>query len=149
MADEPLEALQGQTPLEYAHTPHMDDVVRLGSIGQFYAIEPGVKVDSDAAHLAMLGQDVNLSSSNRGAYEALGAGLTLGPADVGFRVNFATIDNQFVPSTAEREGLEMKQRNSNTLSMTRWNLTLSHSISGKLLASRALSCYVTTVSALT
>ena len=59
MADEPLGALQGQTPLEYAQTPHMDDVVRSGSIGQFYAIEPGVKVDSDAAHLAMLGQDVN------------------------------------------------------------------------------------------
>ena len=96
MADEPLEALRGQTPLEYAETPHMDDVVRSGSIGQFYAIRPGIKVDSDAAHLAMLGQDVNLSSSNRGAYEALGAGLTLGPTDVGFRVNLATIDNQFV-----------------------------------------------------
>jgi len=96
MADEPLEALQGQTPLEFAQTPHIDDMVRSGSIGQFYAIKPGIKVDSDAAHLAMLGQDVNLSFSNRGAYEALGAGLALGPADVGFRVNFATIDNQFV-----------------------------------------------------
>jgi 2,3-bisphosphoglycerate-independent phosphoglycerate mutase len=96
MADEPLQALQGKTPLEYAHTPHMDEVARSGSTGQFYAITPGVKVDSDAAHLAMLGQDVNLSFSNRGAYEALGAGLELSPTDVGFRVNFATIDDEFV-----------------------------------------------------
>jgi 2,3-bisphosphoglycerate-independent phosphoglycerate mutase len=96
MADEPLEVLQGKTPLEYAQTPHMDSVARSGSMGQFYAIEPGVKVDSDAAHLAMLGQRVNLSTSNRGAYEVLGAGLALGSTDVGFRVNFATVDNRFV-----------------------------------------------------
>jgi 2,3-bisphosphoglycerate-independent phosphoglycerate mutase len=96
MADEPLNALQGKTPLEYAQTPHLDAVARSGSTGQFYAIKPGIKVDSDAAHLAMLGQDVDISSSNRGAYEVLGAGLALGPTDVGFRVNFATIDDQFV-----------------------------------------------------
>ena len=96
MADEPLSTLQGKTPLEYAQTPHLDAIARTGSVGQFYAIRPGVKVDSDAAHLAMLGQDVDISSSNRGAYEALGAGISLGPTDVGFRVNFATIDDQFV-----------------------------------------------------
>jgi 2,3-bisphosphoglycerate-independent phosphoglycerate mutase len=96
MADEPLNALKGKTPLEFAQTPHMDEVARSGSVGQFYAIKPGIKVDSDAAHLVMLGQDVNLDSSNRGAYESLGAGFALGPADVGFRVNFATVDDQFV-----------------------------------------------------
>lgn len=96
MADEPLAALHGKTPLEYAQTPCMDEVARSGSLGQFYAIKPGVKVDSDVAHLAMLGQSVNGSTSNRGAYEALGAGLVLGPTDIGFRVNFATIDDRFV-----------------------------------------------------
>ncbi|MGZ4924173.1 MAG: 2,3-bisphosphoglycerate-independent phosphoglycerate mutase, partial [Halobacteriota archaeon] len=95
MADESLEPLHGKTPLEYAQTPHMDEIARSGSIGQFYAIKPGIKVDSDAAHLVMLGQDVDLTSSNRGAYESLGAGFTLGPADVGFRVNFATVNDQF------------------------------------------------------
>ena len=96
MADEPLDALKGKTPLEYAQTPHMDEVARSGSVGQFYAIKPGIKVDSDAAHLVMLGQEVNLASSNRGAYESLGAGFDLGPADVAFRVNFATVNDQFV-----------------------------------------------------
>ncbi len=96
MADEPLAALHGKTPLEYAQTPCMDEIARSGSLGQFYAIKPGVKVDSDVAHLVMLGQNVTRSTSNRGAYEALGAGLALGPADVGFRVNFATVDDRFV-----------------------------------------------------
>ena len=96
MADEPLDALKGKTPLEYAQTPHMDEVARSGSVGQFYAIKPGIKVDSDAAHLVMLGQEVDLTSSNRGAYESLGAGFALSPTDVGFRVNFATVNDQFL-----------------------------------------------------
>ncbi len=95
MADEPLPALEGKTPLEYASTPNMDHVAHDGAVGQFYAVKPDVKVDSDAAHLAMLGQSVDIASSNRGAYEALGAGFTLGPHDLGFRVNFATIDDEF------------------------------------------------------
>jgi 2,3-bisphosphoglycerate-independent phosphoglycerate mutase len=96
MADEPLAALHGKTPLEYAQTPNMDAIACWGSSGQFYAVKPDIKVDSDVAHLAMLGQNVAHSVSNRGAYEALGAGLALGPADIGFRVNFATIDDRFV-----------------------------------------------------
>ncbi|MGZ4922078.1 MAG: 2,3-bisphosphoglycerate-independent phosphoglycerate mutase [Halobacteriota archaeon] len=95
MADEPLPMLGGKTPLEYANTPNMDVLAREGAVGQFCAIGPDIKVDSDAAHLAMLGQDVNAASSNRGAYEALGAGFALGPHDLGFRVNFATIDDEF------------------------------------------------------
>jgi 2,3-bisphosphoglycerate-independent phosphoglycerate mutase len=95
MADEPLDALKGKTPLEHAQIPHMDEVARSGSVGQFYAIKPGIKVDSDAAHLVMLGQEVNLASSNRGAYESLGAGFALSPTDVGFRVNFATVNDNF------------------------------------------------------
>ncbi len=95
MADEPLPTLGGKTPLEYAQTPNMDRLAHDGAMGQIYAVGPGVKVDSDAAHLAMLGQPVDIASSNRGAYEALGAGFTLGPHDLGFRVNFATIDGEF------------------------------------------------------
>ncbi|MDD1721199.1 MAG: 2,3-bisphosphoglycerate-independent phosphoglycerate mutase, partial [Euryarchaeota archaeon] len=95
MADDPLPVLGGKTPLEYAHTPNMDLLAHDGAVGQFYAVEPGIKVDSDAAHLAMLGQQVDVASSNRGAYEALGAGFTLGPHDLGFRVNFATINDGF------------------------------------------------------
>lgn len=111
MADDPLPTLGGKTPLEYAQTPNMDLLARDGTVGQFYAVGPDIKVDSDAAHLAMLGQAVDIASSNRGAYEALGAGFTLGPRDLGFRVNFATIDDEFtlVDGRAGRIKGEAKQ----------------------------------------
>ncbi len=111
MADDPLPTLGGETPLEYAETPNMDLLARDGAVGQFYAVGPDVKVDSDAAHLAMLGQAVDIASSNRGAYEALGAGFTLGPHDLGFRVNFATIDDEFtlLDGRAGRIKAEAKQ----------------------------------------
>jgi 2,3-bisphosphoglycerate-independent phosphoglycerate mutase len=111
MADEPLEELGGKTPLEYANIPNMDLLANHGANGEFYAIQAGITVDSDAAHLALLGQDVDLSYSNRGAYESLGAGLNLGPGDIGFRVNFATINNDFtlVDGRAGRIKSEAKQ----------------------------------------
>ena len=96
MADEPLKELCGKTPLECANTPNMDLLAKYGANGEFYAIKPGICVDSDAAHLAILGQHVDLSHSNRGAYESLGAGLNPGPADIGFRVNFATINDEYI-----------------------------------------------------
>lgn len=111
MADEPLEELGGKTPLEYARTPNMDLLAEHGANGEFYAIGPGIIVDSDTAHLALLGQDIDLSHSNRGAYESLGAGLDLNPDDIGFRVNFATIDDEFtlVDGRAGRIKSEAKQ----------------------------------------
>ncbi len=111
MADDPLPMLGGKTPLEYADTPNMDFMARNGAVGQFYAVGPGVKIDSDAAHLAMLGQAVDIASSNRGAYESLGAGFSLGPHDLGFRVNFATIDDDFmlIDGRAGRIKSEAKQ----------------------------------------
>ncbi len=111
MADEPLEKLGGKTPLEYASTPNMDLLAEHGANGEFYAIRPGIIVDSDTAHLALLGQEVDLSYSNRGAYESLGAGLDLHPDDIGFRVNFATIDDEFtlVDGRAGRIKSEAKQ----------------------------------------
>lgn len=33
MADEPIEALEGQTPLEYAQTPTMDELAKQSEIG--------------------------------------------------------------------------------------------------------------------
>ena len=36
MADLPLPELGGKTPLEYAHTPAMDEIARLGSSGTFF-----------------------------------------------------------------------------------------------------------------
>ena len=54
MADEPIESLDGKTPLEYAKTPVMDDLAGKGEIGLAYMIPEGMKPGSDTANLAVL-----------------------------------------------------------------------------------------------
>ena len=57
MADEPVEALGGLTPLAYAHTPVMDALSKKSEIGMVHTIPEGMKPGSDTANLAVLGYD--------------------------------------------------------------------------------------------
>ena len=36
MADEPIEALGGKTPMQYADTPYMDKLAEMGVTGRMY-----------------------------------------------------------------------------------------------------------------
>ena len=55
MADEPIEALGGKTPLAYAKTPAMDRLSKKGEIGMVHTIPDGMKPGSDTANLSVLG----------------------------------------------------------------------------------------------
>src|SRR5207247_4323593 len=66
-----------------------------GLVGSLDPISPGVRPGSDVANLALLGYDPAKYYTGRGALEALGAGVDLRPNDVAFRVNFATVDDDF------------------------------------------------------
>lgn len=89
LADRPVKALGGKTPLQAAHTPTLDRLAREGSCGQVDAIEPGTVADTAAGSLALFGQPPRLLA--RGPIEAIGAGLDLRPSDVALRANFATL----------------------------------------------------------
>src|SRR5712664_2208557 len=95
MADRPLIDHDYKTPLEYANTPNMDRLAKGGLVGQLDPISPGVRPGSDVANLALLGYDPAKYYTGRGALEALGAGINLGPKDIAFRANFATVDDDF------------------------------------------------------
>jgi 2,3-bisphosphoglycerate-independent phosphoglycerate mutase len=95
MADRPLIDHDYKTPLEYANTPNMDRLAKAGLLGQLDPIGPGIRPGSDVANLALLGYDPAKYYTGRGALEAIGAGLNLSPADVAFRCNFATVDDDF------------------------------------------------------
>ena len=41
MADEPIEALGGKTPMQYAKTPYMDKLAELGVTGQMKTVADG------------------------------------------------------------------------------------------------------------
>ncbi|HEX4919121.1 MAG TPA: phosphoglycerate mutase, partial [Candidatus Bathyarchaeia archaeon] len=95
MGDRPLIDHDYKTPLEYANTPNMDRLAKGGLVGSLDPISPGVRPGSDVANLALLGYDPSKYYTGRGALEALGAGIDLGPNDIAFRVNFATVDDDF------------------------------------------------------
>lgn len=90
LADRPIRALGGRTPLQAAHTPHLDRLAREGQVGLADPVAPGVVPDTAAGTLALFGQSP--LALQRGPVEALGAGLKMRPGDVALRANFATID---------------------------------------------------------
>jgi 2,3-bisphosphoglycerate-independent phosphoglycerate mutase len=91
MADYPLEALGGKTPLEHARTPHMDKIAAEGTIGCIDTIPPGFDPGSDVANLSVLGYDPEKYFTGRGPLEAASMGVRMDPNDVAFRCNLVTL----------------------------------------------------------
>lgn len=87
MADHPIEELGGKTPLEYARTPNMDRLARLGTTGMVETIPDGFPPGSDVANLTVLGYDPKRCYTGRGPLEAASMGIRLHPGDVAFRCN--------------------------------------------------------------
>lgn len=90
LADRPVRALGGRTPLQAAETPTLDRLAREGQCGLADPVAPGVVPDTAAGSLALFGHSP--LALKRGPVEALGAGIELSPTDVALRGNFATLD---------------------------------------------------------
>ena len=90
-ADRPLKALEGKTPLEVAHTPHLDSLAQRGELGRVRTIPPGFPPGSDVANLSVFGYDPRLYYTGRGPLEAASIGVELDPEDVAFRCNLVTL----------------------------------------------------------
>ena len=55
MADHPVKQLGGKTLLQYAHTPYMDKLARMGKTGCLSTIPKGFHPGSEVANTAILG----------------------------------------------------------------------------------------------
>lgn len=66
MADEPIEALGGKTPMQYAKTPYMDKLAELGVTGQMKTVADGFHPGSEVANMAVLGYDLPSVYEGRG-----------------------------------------------------------------------------------
>jgi len=97
MADEPIEALGGKTPLAYANTPVMDKLSKLSEIGMVHTIPDGMKPGSDTANLSVMGYDPKKYYSGRSPLEALSIGVPMKDTDVAIRCNIVTISEENVP----------------------------------------------------
>ncbi len=93
MADHPLEACDGKTAIEAAHTPNMDRIAAMGCSGLFCPIPEGMPAGSDVGNLSMFGYDPRVSFSGRAAIEAANQGISLAEDEVAFRCNLVTLAN--------------------------------------------------------
>ena len=91
MADEPVEALGGKTPLEYADTPTMDELASKGEIGLVQNVPQGMSPGSEVANLSVMGYDPKTDFTGRSPLEALSVGVEMAPDDVVFRCNLVTL----------------------------------------------------------
>ncbi len=94
MADEPVEALGGKTPLEAANTPEMDDLASKGEMGMVQNVPAGMAPGSDVANLSVMGYDPVTNYSGRSPLEALSVGVAMEPEDVIFRCNLVTLTEE-------------------------------------------------------
>lgn len=97
MADEPIEALGGKTPLAYAKTPNLDRLSKMSDIGMVHTIPEGMKPGSDTANLSVMGYDPKIYYSGRSPLEALSIGIPMKDTDIAIRCNIVTISEDDVP----------------------------------------------------
>jgi 2,3-bisphosphoglycerate-independent phosphoglycerate mutase len=94
MGDYPQDQLDGKTPLEAAHTPHMDSVASRGIMGWVQTIPSTCEPGSDIANLSLLGYDPLVYHTGRASLEAVSMGIRLKKGEVAFRCNLVFLDHQ-------------------------------------------------------
>ena len=96
MADEPIEALGGKTPLQYAHTPYMDKLATLGVTGRLKTVADGFHPGSEVANMAILGYDLPTVYEGRGVLEAASIGYNLQPGEMAMRCNLICVEGDIL-----------------------------------------------------
>ncbi len=94
MGDVPVPELGGRTPLEAAHTPHMDRIAARGRLGLIHTIPEGLPPGSDVGNLSLFGYDPRQYYTGRAPLEAAAMGVDLGQDDVAFRLNLVTLSGE-------------------------------------------------------
>ena len=94
MADEPLDELEGRTPLEAARTPNLDELASGSEIGMVRTVPKGMAPGSDTANLSVMGYDPEKYYTGRSPLEALSIGVDMAGDDVSFRCNLVTLSEE-------------------------------------------------------
>lgn len=96
MADWPVPALGGKTLLQYAHTPNMDRLARLGRTGMLRTVADGFHPGSEVANMSVLGYDLHEVYEGRGVLEAANIGVDLAPDEIAARCNLVCIEGDIL-----------------------------------------------------
>ncbi|NLG25610.1 MAG: phosphoglycerate mutase [Clostridiales bacterium] len=90
MADFPLDALGGKTPLQASRAPGMARLAG-GRLFRVRTCPQGLPPGSDVAFLTLMGHDPLACYTGRSPLEAAGEGVALGDGEVSLRVNLITV----------------------------------------------------------
>lgn len=97
MADEPLDILNGKTPLESANKKYMDALAAKSEQGLTCMVPDGMSPGSDTANLSVCGYDPKIYYSGRSPLEALSIGVELKDTDIAIRCNLVTVSEDDKP----------------------------------------------------
>ncbi len=100
MADLPVPALSGKTPLQVADKPRMDRIAREGMAGLVNTVPAGMAPGSDTANMAVMGFDPKRYYTGRSPIEAVSMSIEMEPDDVAFRCNLVSMTEE--PVYADR-----------------------------------------------
>ncbi|MBL0927380.1 MAG: hypothetical protein IBJ11_06975, partial [Phycisphaerales bacterium] len=91
-ADLPIAELGGRTPLQAAEKPHLDGLAMSGRarLGTVHTTPAPFDANSDVCCMTLLGYDAGRYHTGRAPLEAAALGLSPGPADWIFRLNWVT-----------------------------------------------------------
>ena len=96
MADEPIAELGGQTPLQYARTPHMDRLAAMGVTGRLKTVADGFHPGSEVANMSVLGYDLPTVYEGRGVLEAASMNVDLQPGEIAMRCNLVCVEGDLL-----------------------------------------------------
>ena len=94
MSDEPLKELDGKTPMEFAHKPHMNHLAKHSELGLVRTVPKGMAAGSDTANLSVLGYDPKLYYTGRSSIEALSMKIPMEESDISLRCNLVTLTEE-------------------------------------------------------
>ena len=94
MADYPVDALNGKTPMEVAKKPNLDKLARFGKMGIVKTVGDGLKPGSDIANMSVLGYNPKECYTGRSPLEAVSIGVDMKDTDIIFRCNLVTLSDE-------------------------------------------------------
>ncbi len=94
MADYPVPALGGKTPMMCANKPLFDSLAKKGEVGLVKTVDDTLKPGSDVANMSVMGFDPLKYYTGRSPLEAVSIGVKLLDDDVTLRCNVVTLSDE-------------------------------------------------------
>lgn len=96
MADWAVPSLGNKTLLQYADTPYMDRLAKMGKTGMLKTVADGFHPGSEVANMSVMGYDLPTVYEGRGVLEAASIGVDLQPDDMAMRCNLVCVEGELL-----------------------------------------------------